>query len=184
MTRNEENCYLRAFEPDDYKTTHKWRNDPDVVANVTENVNFVSSEREKLWVEEKIFNDKMENYWAICDKNTNEMVGYTSISKINIRNRNAWMGEMVIDEGHWNKGYELAANALVLEFVFDELGLNRLYTSYLESNEVSKKIFADMGFSVEGVLREDVYKGGKFHNVEVVSLLKSEYLNLKNSKYD
>jgi RimJ/RimL family protein N-acetyltransferase len=179
MTINEENCYLRAFEPDDYKIVHKWRNNPEFSALTTENVDFVSSEKEKQWVNEKIFNDKTENYWAICDKETNEMIGFTSITKIDFRNKNAWMGEMAISKEYLNKGYELLANAGVLDFVFNELGLNRIYTGYIVENEFAKEIYAEMGFSIEGVTREDIYKGGKYHDVVIVSLLENEYRNLK-----
>ncbi|MBN1252561.1 MAG: GNAT family N-acetyltransferase [Bacteroidales bacterium] len=175
MFKNRENCYLRAFEPDDYKTTHKWRTDPDMLKLLVGNIFYVSSEREKKWVEEKIFDDTKEIYWAICDNKTNEMVGFTSIRQIDYRNRNVEWGGMTIGKEFWSKGYAMAANALVLKFVFEELGFNRIYTSYLDEHEVSTAIFEKMGFTIEGVSREEVYKGGKFHNVVKVSLLKSEY---------
>ena len=179
MFENKKNCYLRAFEPEDYEIVYKWRNNPEFSALTAGNVDFVSSEKEKQWVKEKIFNDKTENFWVICDKETNEPVGFTSIINIDFRNKNVWMGEMAINKENLDKGYELSANALVLDFVFNELGLNRIYTGYIEENKFAKEIFAKMGFTVEGITREDVYKGGKFHDVVIVSLLEKEYRNQK-----
>ncbi|OQY05515.1 MAG: hypothetical protein B6I20_01155 [Bacteroidetes bacterium 4572_117] len=150
MFENKKNCYLRAFEPEDYEIVYKWRNNPEFSALTAGNVDFVSSEKEKQWVKEKIFNDKTENFWVICDKETNEPVGFTSIINIDFRNKNVWMGEMAINKENLDKGYEL-----------------------------SKEIFAKMGFTVEGITREDVYKGGKFHDVVIVSLLEKEYRNQK-----
>ncbi len=175
MFKNKENCYLRAFEPEDYKTTHKWRVDPDMVNLLVGNIFYVSSEREKKWVEEKMMNDRTEIYWAICDKETHEMVGFTSIRQFDFRNRHVRWGGMTIGKEFWSKGYAMAANALVLKYVFEEMGFNRIYTSYLEQHDVSTAIFEKMGFTVEGIAREEVYKSGKFHNVVKVSLLKSEY---------
>jgi len=175
MFKNKENCYLRAFEPDDYKTTHKWRTDPDMLKLLTGNMFFVSSEREKKWVEQKIFDDTKEIYWAICDKETDEMVGFTSIREIDYRNRNVRWGGMTIGKEFWSKGYAMSACALVLVYVFEELGFNRIHTTYMENHEVSKGMFVKMGFTVEGVAREELFKSGKFHNIEKVSLLKSEY---------
>ncbi len=146
MFKNKENCYLRAFEPDDYKITHKWRADPDMVKLVVGNTIFVSSEREKRWIEQKIFDDSKEIYWAICDKETGEMVGFTSLRQIDYRNRKARWGGITIGKEFWNKGYAMATNALSLRFVFEELGLNRVYTCYLEGHEVSKAIFEKNGF--------------------------------------
>ena len=85
MFKNNESVYLRAFEVDDYKLINKWRCDPEVSEMLVGNKLFVSSVREKAWVEEKIHKDKVEMYFAICDKQTNEMVGYSSVRKINWR---------------------------------------------------------------------------------------------------
>jgi len=167
--------YLRAFEIEDYKLINKWRKDEAMTDMLVGSKIFVSSEREKKWVEEIILDDKIKMYFAICDKETDEMVGFTSIRKINWRNRSAYWGGMTVGKEHWNKGYAQSANALVLKYVFDELGLNRFYTDYLEEHQVSTRIFEKMGFTVEGVSRQEVYKGGKFHNVVNVSMLKSEY---------
>ena len=76
----------------------------------------------------------------------------------------------------------MATNVLILQFVFEELGLNRLYTDYLEDHEISANIFKKMEFTIEGTARKEVFKNGEFHNVVRVSLLKREYdeLVIKN----
>lgn len=175
MNETKDTVYLRAFEIEDYKIINKWRHDDDMNNMLVGSSIYVSSEREKKWVEEIIHDDRTKIYFAICDKETDEMVGYTSVRKINWRNRSAYWGGMTIGKEHWNKGYAQAANALVLKYVFDELGLNRFYTDYLEEHKVSTRIFEKMRFTVEGVSRSEVYKGGRFHNVVNVSMLKEEY---------
>ncbi len=182
MFKNNESVYLRAFELDDYKLINKWRNDPEMTELLGNHKIFVSSVREKAWVEEKIHNDRVEMYFAVCDKETNEMVGYSSIRRINWRNKSAYWGGMTIGKEHWKKGYALAANALIIKFAFDELGLNRFYTDYLDSHEVTDKIFSKMGWTKEGVTRQEVFKNNQFHNVVTVSLLKREYDEMKEEQ--
>jgi [ribosomal protein S5]-alanine N-acetyltransferase len=181
MFKNNQSVYLRALEIDDYKLINKWRNDPEISNMLVGNKIFVSSVREKAWVEEKIHNDRLEMYFALCNKETNEMVGYSSIRQINWRNKSACWGGLTLGKEHWKKGYAMAANALILEFAFDELGINKFYTDYLEEHEVSAGIFKKMGFKEEGIARQDVFKNNKFHNVVKVSLLKREYDEMKQA---
>ncbi|MCF6242656.1 MAG: GNAT family N-acetyltransferase [Bacteroidales bacterium] len=172
-----ENCYLRAFEPEDYKITHKWRTDPEMTKLMTGNVFFVSSEREKKWLEEKIFDDRREIYWAICDSETHEMVGMTSLRDIDYRNRKAFIGGMTIGKEHWGKHYAFYATFLALKYAFLELGLNRVSTDYIAEHKVSRHLLVDkLGLSEEGVFRQELYKAGKYHNIVKVAILKDEFL--------
>jgi len=182
MFENNESVYLRAFEIEDYKLINEWRNDPDVSKMVVGNKLFVSSAREKIWVEEKIHDDKVDMYFAICAKDTNEMIGFTSVRSINWRNKSAYWGGVTIGKEHWKKGFAKATNGLILKFVFDELGLNKIYTDYLKEHDISDRIFKKMSFTIDGIARQEVFKGGRFHDVVRVSLLKREYDELVKKK--
>lgn len=57
--------YLRAFEPDDYKTTIKWRKDDKIWDMLGGTKYFVSEAYEKQWIENTIFNSK-DVKLAIC----------------------------------------------------------------------------------------------------------------------
>lgn len=177
---NEENCYLRALESEDYKTTHKWRTDPDMTNLLTGNIFFVSSEREKKWVEEKIMNDRTEIYWAICDKESHEMVGMTSLRDIDWRNRKAFIGGMTIGKEFWGKHYAYHATVLILKYAFLELGMNKVSTDFIASHKVSRHVLIDkLGLSEEGVFKQDLYKSGRYHDIVKVAILKKEF----NEKY-
>ncbi len=170
------NCYLRAFEADDYKIVHKWRTDPQMTKLLTGNTIFVSSEREKKWVEEKIFDDSKEIYWAICDKETNKMVGMTSLRNIDYRNRKAFIGGMTIGKEHWGKHYAYYATVLVMKYAFLELGLNKVSTDYIAEHKVSEHLLTQkLGLKKEGVFRQELFKNGKYHDIVKVAILKSEF---------
>ncbi|NJO93010.1 MAG: GNAT family N-acetyltransferase, partial [Chloroflexia bacterium] len=67
----------------------------------------------------------------------------------------------------------------VFNYGFYELGLNKISTGYLESHRVTDLSLKKFGFVREILLRDEVYKLGKFHNVVVASLLASEFKSLK-----
>ncbi len=175
MFENNNSVYLRAFEINDYKLINKWHNDHEIMKTVVGNRVFISSEKDKLRVEEAIANDKVNMFMSICDKITGEMVGYTSVRDINWRNKSARWGGIIIGKEHWKKGYSMATGTLILHFVFAELGVNRFYTDYMEGHIISENILQKLGFTTEGIGRQEFFKAGKYQNIVRVSLLKREY---------
>jgi len=168
--------YLRAFELEDYRIINEWRRDPEIMAKTGGNVFFVSSEKDRKWVEDKIFNNDLSLYLAICLTESDEMIGYLSVINIDWRNRKAqWGGIIIGRKDLWNKGYARDAARLMLEYIFLEMGLHRFYGHWLESHSISIKMGERLGFKREGILRDNVFKNGKFHNLVVMSLLKDEY---------
>jgi RimJ/RimL family protein N-acetyltransferase len=172
--------YLRAFEPEDYKLINAWRNDDEIYKLTDGNKNFVSSERERKWVEQKIQSDSTELYLAIALKANHEMIGYVSLSDIELRNGRAeWSGIVIGPNEYRGHGYASQAIYLLLEYAFDELRLHRVSGSLLDDHKVSQFTARMMGFVPEGVLRDYVYKGGKYHDVLIMSMLREGFEHLR-----
>jgi ribosomal-protein-alanine N-acetyltransferase len=171
--------YLRAFEPDDYKKINAWRRNEELYRLTTGNRYFVSSERDRRWVLEKI-DDQATLYFAICVSEDHTMIGYASLAEIDYKNSHAeWSGIVIGEEQYRGRGYATEATYLLLEYAFDELGMNRVAGTWLVENTVSVFLGKSMGFRTEGILREYVYKNGKRHDVLVMSMLRPEFDRLK-----
>jgi len=167
--------YLRAFEPDDYRLINKWRNDPEINHYLGGNVFLVSSEREKKSVEEKIFDDSKNIYFAICDIHTNELIGFSSINNIDMRNLKAqWGGTLIGDKEYIGKGLGKESAALMLHFLFDQYPINKCYAYCLEEHPATINLFLSLGFTQDGILRQDVFKHGEFKNLLLFSILREE----------
>jgi RimJ/RimL family protein N-acetyltransferase len=167
--------YLRALEIDDYLLINKWRNDPDVTKYLGGNVFFVSSERERKAIENKIFDDSKNIYLSICLLDTNQLIGYSSINNLDLRNRKAeWGGTFIGDKEYIGGGYGKEASMLMLRFLFDQYPIHKCYGYCLEEHPISSKLFLSLGFSQDGVLRDEVFKNGEFKNVLMFSILKEE----------
>ena len=177
--------YLRAFEPDDYKLINTWRNTPGLYDLTVGNAVAVSAERDRRWVEEKIFADpNQEIYWAIAEKADDGMIGYLSLNNIDLRNRKAeWGGIIIADPEKRKGGRALQAAVMMLRHAFDELNLHRLTGYWLAEHRSSLFLGFSLGFKKEGVLRDYVFKKDRFHDVIVMSLLKPEFEALRGDLY-
>lgn len=177
---SQKKVYLRAFEPADYHRINVWRQDEEIYRLTVGNRRFVSSERDRQWVLDKIANNVTEDYLAICLKETETMIGYISLSNIDYRNSRAyWSGIVIGDKEYQGQGYASQAIYLLLEYAFDELGLHRVLGEWLPQHKVSLFLAKMMGFRQEGLLREYVYKGGKRHDLILMSILKPEFEQLR-----
>ncbi|HTN51029.1 MAG TPA: GNAT family protein [Anaeromyxobacter sp.] len=58
---------------------------------------------------------------------------------------------------------------------FGTLGLNRIFVQVFSFNERARRFFEACGMKPEGVLREAVFKRGRFHDKHVLGLLAREF---------
>ena len=63
-------------------------------------------------------------------------------------------------------------------YAFDELGLNRLNSSWFADNLPSKKMYMKCGWKEEGIRRQYVYKHGRFRDLIESGILASDYYEL------
>lgn len=167
--------YLRAFEYEDLPFINQIRNDDTFFTLTTGNKYYISSERDKIWIEDKIFNNYNQLYLIICSKVNNDRVGYLCANKIDYLNRKAEVGGIVIAKEFACRGYATDALRLFMEHLFEELGMNMIYCFVLEHQDATLKLMKKFGFNIDGFFRDYVFKQGKFHNAYIGSLLKKEY---------
>ena len=172
----ENRVYLRAFEPDDYKTTITWRRDDQIWSQLGGTKYFVSEAYEKDWIMNAIKDGKSIRL-AVCLKENNLHIGNVYITDINTISRNGTSHVLIGNHDYWGKGYGTEAYKLLLNYAFNERGLHRIQAHVLESNIGSIKMHEKVGYHREGMLRESVFKNGRFQNQIVFSILEDEYRN-------
>ena len=170
----ESRVYLRALEPDDYKTSIKWRKDDEIWGMLGGAKYFVSEAYEKKWVEDSIFNSK-EIKLAVCEKESNKYIGNVYATNIDLINRSCTSHVLIGEHDFWNRGFASEAYRLLLEFLFYERNINRVQAFVLESNVASMKMHQKAGFKIEGTLRKSVFKNGKYQNQKILSILKEDF---------
>jgi RimJ/RimL family protein N-acetyltransferase len=84
-----------------------------------------------------------------------------------------WVGKP-----YWNNGYCTEAARGVLAYGFDTLNLERIYAGYMARNPASGRVLTKIGLRQEGVLRRHRRKFGRFEDLVVCGIVRSDYQKL------
>lgn len=166
--------YLRALEPDDYKTSVNWRNDDTITSLLGGGKFFVSNEIERQWVQNAI-NQNKEIRLAICTVDDNLYIGNIYLTNIDYISRKAVSHILIGNHEYWNGGYGTDSMRQLLDYAFNQRNLHRIEAIVLDDNIGSQKLHEKLGYKKEGLLRQSVYKDGQYKNQIVYALLKEEY---------
>ncbi len=161
---------LRPMLLEDAKYVVKWRNDPDILANIFARKP-LSLESHLKWFQSPR-EDRLD--YMICLKDTEKPIGTVNFTNIDWQNLKAEAGKMLGDKSMWGKGLAKESFILWLSYGFRELGLNRIYVRTLGANKRNIELNKKLGFKEEGLLRQDYKADEGFLDVIVMSLLKSE----------
>ena len=167
--------YLRAFEPDDYKVTIAWRNDRTITDKLGGGNLYVSEAREKKWIEDTIFHSA-DIKLAVCLTENNLHIGNVYLTDLNYVNRTAESHILIGNKKYWGQGYAREALLQILHYGFEERGLNRVEARINADNVASLRMHEKCGYKRDGVLRQAVFKNGRFKDVVVMSILKEDLL--------
>jgi diamine N-acetyltransferase len=172
--------HLRAIEKEDLPHFVRWLNDPEVRRNL-QLFQPLSLAQEEEWFK-GILQRAVEEQPLVIEimkENTWQPVGNISLFSIRNADRAAEIGIFIGEKTYWDKGYGTEAMKLMLHFGFNELNLNRIFLRVYETNQRGIRAYEKAGFKMEGRLREDRYMDGKYIDVYIMSVIRSEWKNEK-----
>jgi len=91
-------------------------------------------------------------------------IGNCSYYNINETKSEAELGIMIGNRKYWNSGYGTDAVSALLDYIFGQTNLNRVYLKTLEWNTRAQKCFQKCGFIPYGHIVKDGYN---FHLMEI-----------------
>ncbi|NLC44222.1 MAG: GNAT family N-acetyltransferase [Clostridiales bacterium] len=184
ITLETERLILRRFALDDAENMfNNWANDSEVTR-------FLSwPPHENIEVTRTVISSWIQGYenpetysWAIVLKEINKPIGSIALVSVNSKNLRAEVG-YCIGKPYWHKGYTSEAFTRVLEFVFDEVGFNRMEAKHDVRNPHSGGVMKKCGMTFEGTLRQvGLNRNNEFFSCDLYSILRSEWDKKKNTK--
>jgi len=173
-----EDIMLRAIEKKDLDMLLEMINDPDT-ENMTGGYSFPVSEHQQAKWFENLNNDKNE-LRTVIEAKDHGGIGIATLTDIDWKNRTAQMHiKITTSKDLRGKGYGTKASKAILKYAFENLNLNLVYADIIEYNIISQKMVEKAGLKKEGILRNRIYKAGKYHNFAVWSIERGEWLGIK-----
>ncbi len=163
---------LRAIEFEDMEFLRNMLNDEEMEHNVVGWSFPVSKYEQQKWFENQIQNKVNIRFIIEVD---GKPIGLATLTNIDWKNRKACHGIKLYSNEVKGKGYGTDAVFAVMKYAFEELQLNRLYSTILDYNVASRNLYKKCGWKEEGVIRDSVYKKNHFNNEIMIGILKQEY---------
>jgi ribosomal-protein-alanine N-acetyltransferase len=80
-----------------------------------------------------------------------------------------------MDVPYWGRGYTTEATHALVRWCFENLDLHRVQADCTEGNIGSQRVLEKVGFTLEGIWRENTFEHGRFVNIKQYGLLRREY---------
>ncbi|WP_017413897.1 GNAT family N-acetyltransferase [Clostridium tunisiense] len=120
------------------------------------------------------FKNKRGIRWGLYLKDSGKLIGTCGYHDVNREALRAEIG-YELSRDFWRKGYMKEALEVILDYGFNNMGLNRIQALVEPENEKSIGILKRVGFTKEGVLRDYEYFRRCFKHCTMLSILKREY---------
>jgi RimJ/RimL family protein N-acetyltransferase len=179
---------LSAIEPEDIRAIVRWRNLPEVFRgfieyeplNTTQQTAFLAGAAQggtrRLW----LINAR-EPLVGVGQPRAHRggdavPVGTVGIMDLDWRNRRCEFGPIFIGElAYRGRGLAKDAEILVLDYCFNHLGLHKVIAHVTETNAEVIKLHEAAGFKRDILLRDHIFRGGKFEGLYLLSCLAEEF---------
>lgn len=166
------NASLRPLERGDLHFVHVLNNNRSVMGYWFEEPYESFVELEELY--RKHIHDQSERRFIVEDA-AHERVGLVELVEIDQLHRRAEF-LIMISPDQQGRGYARAATRLAINYAFRMLNLYKLYLLVDIDNARAIRIYEDAGFRREGVLLEEFFADGRYHDVVRMCLFQHEAL--------
>lgn len=167
---------LREYRESDFEHVKRWVNDREATANLSPIFDRVQTEPMTRSFFNKALNNELPgHYFVIADRGDERYIGQIDLRTQDDPSRQAGLGLIVPDPANRGQGIGREAMGLILTFAFDTLNLHKVWLNVFVRNIGAIGLYRSLGFSTEGVLRDDVYREGIYLDLMIMSILAREW---------
>lgn len=157
---------LRALDNSDLMKMLDYVNDFDTMRGVTSGLILPSNvDDEARYFAAQSRNNRGEYQFAIETLDGHDFIGRCGFISVDWKNRLAELGILIGEKSVRGKGYGADAVETLCRFGFEEMGLHKITARVFDFNTAALRCYEKCGFVREGVLRQEYFREGKFHDV-------------------
>ncbi len=163
--------YLRGVELSDSSLVARWKDDPLVRKMSTGLDAVITKENQETDIRRSLESGQI--YCIITVKDTDKPIGYVRVDWLDDTGKFAWLRFGLGEER--GKGYSKEALRTFISELFEK-GVHRIDAEVYMFNEISFHVLESIGFKHEGTRREAYCENGRFWDILVLGLLRSDIL--------
>lgn len=172
---------IRPSTFEDCITFAKWEQQPYIMEYLT-----ISQGRDYNEIAQEFVLRTMEPtmlQFTIFRKEDDLPMGRIFISRINEESDSLDITRIYIGEDSLRgQGYGREALCLLLQYCFINLHMERVTLDHLPENRRAAKLYLSLGFQYEGIARHAGKKDGRYYDLHLMSMIRSEYYkNLRST---
>lgn len=166
---------LREYRKDDIEKALTYINDSEIKKLLNAGIPFPNTyQDEEKWV--LGMSSSKETYsFAIETLEDGKYIGGCGINDIDWKNSVALVGIFIGDKEHLGKGYGTDAMKVLVKFIFEQMNIHKVKLNVFSFNERAIKSYEKCGFVKEGVLRDEIFRDGKYYDEIIMSILREEF---------
>jgi|TARA_B110000438_G_scaffold287710_1_gene320321 RimJ/RimL family protein N-acetyltransferase len=165
-----DHCVLRIITKKDISNNYiRWMNDSEITKYTEQRYQKHSSENIEMFIEDKL-KSKLDFLFGIFFENKH--IGNIKLGPVKWEHLSSEISFFIGEKNFLGKGIMSAAVNKIVDFAFQELGLEKINAGYYEKNIASGKLFEKCGFNIEGVRDSNIIFEGKRIKSVLVGILK------------
>lgn len=174
------NVNLRAIEKEDIPILNSLRNDEEVLTYLPSRLPLPVSQRAaELEYDEKSKRKHRTDAELLIETKDGTVIGKCGTMETKWKNGETTVYIFTGGDEYRGKGYGTEAMRILVSYAFEQMNMNRVRLFVFAFNERAIKSYEKTGFVVEGRLRQELYRNGRYYDVIQMSILKREYEVLK-----
>jgi len=173
MNLTGEKISIRNLTRADIPLLVKWKNDPEIADLVRGGPINTTYETESRRYDKSL--GEPDTARLIIETLSKKPIGFISLGEIDKDNQKAEVGMLIGEKEFWNQGYGSDALITLLRNLFFNQGLNRVGLEVFAYNLRAKKAYEKIGFKIEGIQRQGLFRNDRYYDIFLMGILKQEF---------
>jgi RimJ/RimL family protein N-acetyltransferase len=172
---------IRSFVTDDVASFTARRNDPAVAKYQDWTFPYPLEQAQRVVSELVEMEGPANDEWwmaVVCDRRTDEVLGDLAVH-LTSEGRTAEVGYSFGSE-HWGGGYAIEATAALVEYLFEDLDVTRLFGMLHPDNPASAMVMERTGFRFEGHTKSSFWLDGENSDDWIYGLTRPDWETWRN----
>lgn len=165
---------LRKMSIPDTKELFEIWSDSEVTKHMNiENFTHMDQVKEMVQLFEKLSENNEAIRYTIIELESNKIIGTCGFNYVDFNNSKVEIS-YDLHKSYWGQGYAKEAITHLIQYAFDDLGINRIEAKIEPENTYSIQLIEKLNFTYEGTLRQSERSKGRYIDLKIYSKLASD----------